>query len=162
MIFRAKNGAGIIEKIEIDEAEVMELYPAVNHALVIVKMEGDYLLGWHKWRSDWETFGGLIEDGESLRECIERECEEELGIRDINFEYLGVVHYKMPPGYWVKEWHEEYGGLYGITLPRKLLAAMEKNRSDVDEIGEIAFYSDLKGRGEVIDEINEKLLEFYV
>ena len=98
MIFRAKNGAEILEKIKIDEAEVMKLYPAVNHALVIVKMEGDYLLGWHKWRSDWETFGGLIEDGESLRECIKRECEEELGIRGINFEYLGVVHYKMPPG----------------------------------------------------------------
>lgn len=66
MIFRAGNGAEIIERIQIDEAEAVYKYPAVNHALVIVKMEGDYLLGWHKWRNDWETFGGLIEDGESL------------------------------------------------------------------------------------------------
>lgn len=128
---------------------------------VIVKIEGDYLLGWHKWRSDWETFGGLIEEGECLRECIARECEEELGIREIPFDYLGIVHYKMPPGYWVKEWHEEYGGLYGITLPRKALAVIERKRQDREEIGEIAFYSDIKERGEIIDEINEKLLEFY-
>lgn len=162
MIFRAGNGAEILERIQIDEAEAMYQYPAVNHALVIVKMEGDYLLGWHKWRNDWETFGGLIEDGEGLRECIHRECEEELGLKDINFEYLGVVHYHMPPNYWVKEWHEEYGGLYGVTLPGKLLAVIERNRSDREEIGEIAFYSDIKERGENIDEINEKLLSFYI
>lgn len=162
MIFRAGNGAEIIERIQIDEAEAVYKYPAVNHALVIVKMEGDYLLGWHKWRNDWETFGGLIEDGENLRECINRECEEELGLKDINLEYLGVVHYNMPPNYWVKEWHEEYGGLYGITLPGKLLAVIERNRSDREEIGEIAFYSDIKERGEIIDEINEKLLSFYI
>lgn len=98
-----------------------------------MKIEDDYLLGWHKWRSDWEIFGGLIEAGESLSDCIARECEEELGINNVNFEYLGIVHYNMPFGYWVKDWHEEYGGLY----------------------------SELKAREENIDEINEKLLEFY-
>lgn len=162
MIFRAKNGAEIIERIQIDEDEALNKYPAISHALIIVKIETDYLMGWHKYRNDWETFGGLIETGETLRECINRECEEELGIKNINFEYLGVVHYNMPPNYWAKEWHEEYGGLYGITLPRQQLAIIEQNRLDKDEIGEIAFYSDIKARGEIIDEINEKLLEFYI
>lgn len=161
MIFRAANGAEIIERIQIGEAEAGKRFSAINHALLIVKIEDDYLLGWHRWRSDWETFGGLIEEGEALRECIARECEEELGLTDVNFEYLGIVHYKMPPGYWVKEWHEEYGGLYGITLPREALAVIEQKRQDREEIGEIALYSDLKEREENIDEINEKLLEFY-
>ena len=161
VIFRAKNGAEIIERLQISEAEAMNKFTNINHALVIVKIEDDYLLGWHKWRSDWETFGGLIEDGESLRQCISRECEEELGIKVENFEYLGIVHYYMPPDYWVKEWHEEYGGLYGVTLPAQALAVIEQKRQDKDEIGEIAFYSDIKERGEIIDEINEKLLEFY-
>ncbi len=67
----------------------------------------------------------------------------------------------MPPGYWIKEWHEEYGGLYGVTLPREALATIEQKRIDKDEIGEIAFYSDIKERGEKIDEINERLLAFY-
>jgi 8-oxo-dGTP diphosphatase len=162
MIFKARNGAEIIEKINIDEENAVRRFPALNHALVVVKMDDDYLLGWHKWRNDWETFGGLMEEGESLRECIERECEEELGVKGLEFEYLGIIHYYMPPGYWVKEWHEEYGGLYGITLHQNMIPIMEKKRQDKDEIGEIALLSDLKKRKENIDEINEKLLEFYL
>ena len=66
-----------------------------------------------------DKFLSILEEGEGLRECITRECEEELGITGIEFEYLGTVHYYMPPNYWVKDWHEEYGGLYGITLSRE-------------------------------------------
>ena len=161
MIFKAKNGAEIIEKIVVSEEEALVRFPDINHALVVVKIEDDSLLGYHKWRDDWETFGGLIEEGENLRECIKRECEEELGITDVDFEYLGIVHYYMPPGYWVKEWHHEYGGLYGITLSREALPMIEEKRRDKDEIGEIELYSKLKEREEKIDEINEKLLEFY-
>ena len=161
MIFKAKNGAEIIEKLNISEDEALQSLPNLNHALVIVKIDDDYLLGYHKWRDDWETFGGLIEDGESLRECIERECEEELGIRDMDFKYLGIVHYYMPPDYWNREWHEEYGGLYGITLSKEMIEIIEKSRLDKDEIGEIGLYSELKARGKKIDEINERLLEFF-
>jgi 8-oxo-dGTP diphosphatase len=162
MIFKSKNGAEIIEKIDVSEDTAVKKFPVLNHALVIVKIDNDYLLGWHKWRSDWETFGGLLEEGENLRECIARECEEELGLKDIQFEYLGVVHYYMPPDYWVKEWHEEYGGLYGVTLSKNVIPLIEQKRKDKDEIGEIALLSDLKKREENIDEINEKLLEFYL
>lgn len=63
MIFRASNGAEILDKIEIDEEKALIQYPSINHALVIVKCEDDYLLGYHKWRDDWETFGGLREEG---------------------------------------------------------------------------------------------------
>ncbi len=161
MIFKAKNGAQIIEKLNISEDEAIQTLPNLNHALVIVKIENDYLLGYHKWRDDWETFGGLIEKNESLRECIERECEEELGINNIDFKYMGVVHYYMPPDYWNKEWHEEYGGLYGITLSKEMIEIIEKSRLDKDEIGEIGLYSELKACGKNIDEINERLLEFF-
>ncbi len=162
MIFKATNGAKILEKIEISEADAMQaFYPTLNHALVIVKVEDDYLLGYHKWRDDWETFGGLIEKGESLPECIKREVEEELGLRDVEFTYLGIVRFYMPPDFWNQEWHEEYGGLYGMTLSKDMLQIIGELRQDKDEIGEIEFYSKLKQRKEKIDEINEKLLEFY-
>lgn len=161
MIFKAKNGAEIVERIYEDEVEALDKFADLNHALVIVKIEEDYLLGYHKWRDDWETFGGLLEEGENLRECIVRECEEELGITGIEFKYLGIVHYYMPPDYWNSEWHEEYGGLYGITLPGEYLQIIEGQRRDRDEIGAIGLYSELKTRAERIDEINEKLLEFY-
>lgn len=161
MIFKAKNGAEIVERIYEDEVEALDKFADLNHALVIVKIDEDYLLGYHKWRDDWETFGGLLEEGENLRECIVRECEEELGITGVEFEYLGIVHYYMPPDYWNSEWHEEYGGLYGITLPGKYLQIIEGQRRDRDEIGAIGLYSELKTRAERIDQINEKLLEFY-
>ena len=158
MIFRASNGAEILDKIEIDEEEALIQYPSINHALVIVKCEDDYLLGYHKWRDDWETFGGLREEGEGIRECIVRETEEELGLKNVNFEYLGIVHYNMPPGYWNKEWHEEYGGLYGFVIEKEII---DQCRKDKDEIGKIAFLSELKRRREKIDEINEALLRFF-
>ena len=125
MIFRASNGVEILDKIEIDEEEALIQYPSINHALVIVKCEDDYLLGYHNWRDDWETFGGLREEGEGIRECIVRETEEELGLKNVNFEYLGIVHYNMPPGYWNKEWHEEYGGLYGFVIEKEMLEIIE-------------------------------------
>ena len=161
MIFKAKNGAQIVERIYENEDEAIEKLINLNHVLVIVKIEDDYLLGYHNWRNEWETFGGISEEGEGLRECIARECEEELGIIGIEFEYLGIVHYYMPPNYWVKDWHEEYGGLYGITLSREYMQIIEEKRHDKDEIGAIGLYSELKARAENIDEINEKLLEFY-
>ena len=162
MIFKATNGAQILEKIEISEADAMQaFYPTLNHALVIVKIDDDYLLGFHKWRDDWETFGGLIEEGESLPECIKREIEEELGLTDVEPTYLGIVHYLCPPDYWNEDWHEEYGGLYGMALTRDNLQDIEELRRDKDEIGEIEFYSKLKQQKAKVDEINEKLLEFY-
>ena len=161
MIFRASNGAEILDKIEIDEEEALIQYSSINHALVIVKCEDDYLLGYHKWRDDWETFGGLREEGEGIRECIVRETEEELGLKNVNFEYLGIVHYNMPPGYWNKEWHEEYGGLYGFVIEKEMLEIIDQCRKDKDEIGKIAYLSELKRRREKIDEINEALLRFF-
>lgn len=45
MIFKAGNGAQIIDKIMINEDEALREYPFINHALVIVKSEDDYLFG---------------------------------------------------------------------------------------------------------------------
>lgn len=54
-------------------------------------------MGWNKWRQDWEIFGGCREDNETLRECIMRECSEELGLTNVDFQYLGLMYYKMAP-----------------------------------------------------------------
>lgn len=70
MIFKAQNGAEIIEKINIDENEAIGKFPNLNYALVVVKIEEDYLLGWHKWRNDWETFGGRVEVGKVLANVL--------------------------------------------------------------------------------------------
>ena len=66
----------------------------------------------------------------------------------------------MAPGYFNPEWHYEYGGLYGISLPIEYMEVINKYRTDKEEVEKLAFYSDLKGK-EKIAPIDEKLLEYW-
>lgn len=100
------------------------------------------------------------EDGESLRECMDRECLEELGLSGLDWTFLGLMHRRMAPDYFDPEWHYEYGGIYGVTLPVETLDTIERNRTDREEIDKLTFYSEVKGK-EKIAAIDEKLLEFW-
>jgi len=159
MLVKDSRGNELLEVLRVSEEEAMKNYCPVNHALLVVKIGEDYLLGWNKWRQDWEIFGGCMEEGENLRECIIREAKEELGLSDVEFTWLGLMHDKMAPGYFNPEWHEEYGGLYGVTLSMEMYAEIEKCREDKDEIEKLAFYSQVKD--ECVAPIDEKLLEFW-
>ena len=160
MIIKDIKGNELLEVIKVEEAQAMDLYQPVNHALVVVKIGDEYLLGWNKWRKDWEIFGGCMEEGESLRECIEREAFEEIGLRNVEYTFLGLMHFKMAPGYFNPEWHEEYGGLYGITLPSEALEEIEKYRTDKEEVEKLVFYREMKGK-EAIAAIDEVLLGYW-
>lgn len=160
MIVKDSVGNELLAVIDVPEETAEKQYSPVTHALLVVKIGEEYLLGWNRWRQDWEIFGGCKEDGESLRECIEREAEEELGIKETEYTYLGLMHYKMAPGYFNPEWHEEYGALYGVTLRSEMLKEIEAKRADKEEIERLAFYSQVKGK-EKIAEIDEALLQFW-
>lgn len=161
MIVVDAKGNELLDIIDASEESADNQYTPINHCLVVVKIENDYLMGWNKWRQDWEIFGGCRENNETLRACIIRECEEELGLTNVEFSYLGLMHYKMAPGYFNPEWHYEYGGLYGITLPKEYLEYIEKHRTDKEEVEKLAFYSEIKGK-ETIAPIDEKLLEYWM
>lgn len=160
MIVMDDKGNEFIEIINTAEENADKEYKTINHCLAVVKIGNDYLMGWNRWRQDWEIFGGCREENETMRECIMRECEEELGLRNVDFEYLGLMYYKMAPGYFNPEWHNEYGGLYGITLPEEYLQIIEKNRTDKEEVERLAFYTKIKGK-EKIAPIDEKLLDYW-
>ena len=160
MIVVDAKGNELIDIINVEEENADKQYKPITHCLAVVRIEDDYLMGWNKWRQDWEIFGGCRESKESIRECIVRECKEELGLSNVGFEYLGLIYYKMAPGYFNPEWHYEYGGLYGITLPKEYLRIIEKSRTDKEEVEKLAFYSDIKGK-ENIALIDEKLLEYW-
>ena len=160
MIVADARGNELLEIINISEENADKEYEPINHCFIVVKIGNDYLMGWNKWRKDWEIFGGCREDNETLRECIVRECEEELGLKNLDFEYLGLMYYKMAPGYFNPEWHYEYGGLYGITLPEEYLQIIENYRTDKEEVESLAFYSEIKGKEEMAP-IDEKLLEYW-
>ena len=159
MIVKDSVGNELLAIINVSEEQAEKQYSPVTHALLVVKIGEEYLLGWNRWRQDWEIFGGCKEEGETLRECIIREAEEELGLKNVEYTYLGLMHYKMAPGYFNPEWHEEYGGLYGVTLPREKYEEIEKCREDKEEIEKLAFYSQVKD--ECVASIDEKLLEFW-
>ena len=160
MIVVDGKGNELLDIINVNETDAVEKYEPINHCLVVVKIGDDYLMGWNNWRKDWEIFGGCREKNETLRECITRECKEELGLDNIDFKYLGLMYYRMAPGYFNPEWHEEYGGLYGITLPKEYLPMIEEYRNDKEEIEKLAFYSHIKGKEEIAV-IDEKLLGYW-
>lgn len=158
MIIRDSAGNELLAIIDVSEETAEQQYCPVTHALLVVKIGEEYLLGWNRWRQDWEIFGGCKEEGETLWECIVREAEEELGIKDVEYTYLGLMHYKMAPGYFNPEWHEEYGALYGVTLSEEMLEEIEANRADKEEIEKLSFYSQVRGK-EKVAEIDEALLQ---
>ena len=160
MLIKDVKGNELLDLFKVDELQADNEYSPITHCLAVVKVGGDYLLGWNKYRQEWEIFGGCREDGESIRECINRECEEELGIKGREFSYLGIMSFKLAPGYFNPEWHHEFGGLYGISLPVEAMQDIEAHRTDKEEVEKLAFYSDVNDK-EPIAPIDEYLLRFW-
>lgn len=153
------NGNVFVSFERTDETELSE-NPMLTHCLAVVKLDGDYLLGRNKWRGRYEIFGGCTERGETARECIIRECGEELGLNGIEPVYLGAMKFLMKPDFFSPNERTEYGGLYGITLHGMSVSDICEQIRDKEEIVELALYSRIKGI-EPIAEIDEKLLEYY-
>lgn len=160
MLVKTENGSELLEMVQVSECEAGKLYSPINCSLGIVKIGDEYLMGWNKWRQDWEIFGGCREMGETVRACMEREGLEELGLSNLDWTFLGLMHCKMAPDYFNPEWHYEYGGIFGVSLPQEYLEIIERDRKDREEIERLAFYSEVKGK-EKIAVIDEKLLDYW-
>ena len=85
MLIKDLKGNELLDVLNPQEDKADAECPPITHCLAVVKVGGDYLLGWNKYRQEWEIFGGCREENETIRECVERECEEELGIKDGDF-----------------------------------------------------------------------------
>ncbi|MBR2548963.1 MAG: NUDIX domain-containing protein [Clostridiales bacterium] len=140
--------------------ETLSNDPLFTHCLAVVKVGDEYLLGRNKWRNRFEIFGGCAEKGETARECIVRECNEELGFDVSDITYIGAMKILLKPDYFSKEERIELGGLYGISLPDMNVDSLFGMIKDKDEITQIALYSKIKDN-EPIALIDEKLLSFY-
>lgn len=159
-ICKDQDGNLLVSIDEVDE-EALSKDPLFTHCLAVVKIGNDYLLNRNKWRNRYEIFGGCIEKGESARECIVRECCEELGFISSDMTYLGAMKFLLKPDYFSKIERIELGGLYGITLPGTAsLNDLYKSVADKEEITNLALYSQIKGK-EPIALIDEKLLGYY-
>lgn len=160
MILKDSKGNELVEIIDIDEALAMTAYAPVTHCLAVVMIGRDYLLGWNRWRKEWEIFGGCMESGETMREAIAREIMEEIGISDAHIDYIGLMHLNLVPDYFSTQRRREYGGLYGIKLQSGDLDKIERYRLDREEIEKVALLRDI-GADEKIAEIDRELLSYY-
>ncbi|MDE6221359.1 MAG: NUDIX domain-containing protein [Lachnospiraceae bacterium] len=160
MMIKDSRGNELVEILAIDENAVIGQYAPVTHCLAVVIVGSDYLLGWNRWRKDWETFGGCMEEGETMRACVVRECLEEIGLSDLPLEYIGLMHLNMVPDYFSNEFRVEYGGLYGVRLQPEDLQKIETYRSDREEIERVALLKDIPAK-ERIAEIDRELLNYY-
>ena len=151
-------GNKLLEFIEIKEDAATEYLP-ITVCLLVVKIGDDYLRGFNHWRKCWEIFGGCPEEGETMREAMLREAKEELGI-DCTPKWLGVARFELQPDYFSNTVREEYGAIFGISLPVESLDKIEKLRIDREEIEKIALLSKISS-DEEIRELDRKLTEFY-
>ncbi|WP_164545596.1 NUDIX domain-containing protein [Paenibacillus albus] len=138
--------------IQEQELEGFDFDAPLTHALLVVRYEGKYLMMFNKWSQYWELPGGVIEAGESARECAIRELYEETNqiVSDLTFK--GLMKFDLQPSFHGPE-RTEYGALFYAELgaPRDFV--------ENDEAAKIIWWD---GRSEIgdIDEIDRKLLEF--
>ena len=155
------NDGNVFISFENLNEKLLSESPLLTHCLAVVKIGNDFLLGWNKWRNRYEIFGGCIEKGETARDCIIRECTEELGLVSFDITYLGVMKFLMKPDYFSPNERIEIGGLYGISLPNRNIDDIYGMIKDKEEITKLALYSQVKNK-EPIALIDEQLLEYYL
>ncbi|MBD2848685.1 NUDIX domain-containing protein [Paenibacillus sp. IB182496] len=134
-------------KTKEDQFDNIDINP-ITHALVVAKNKDGFLLLFNSWKKNWELPGGMIEAGETLRDCAEREMFEETNQIPERIEFRGLMKFTLKSG------KVEYGGLFSadIELERPFL----KN----DEANKIIFWDGTTEIG-YIDEIDKELLKYY-
>ena len=128
----------------------------LTHALIVAEYQGKYLFLYSKWNRCWELPGGVIEEGETARQCALRELREETNqlLADGDVSFLGLMKFRLQPSYHGPE-RTEYGALFAGRIRR--LEAFTEN----DEAASIMLWDGVSDAGEEqIAEIDKKLLDY--
>lgn len=135
---------------EISEEEaVQEKWFPITHALVVAKNRDGYLFMFNRWKNHWEVAGGMLEEGESLRQCALRELLEETNQIPSRMWFRGLMKFHLRNG------KTEYGGLFCAYIDET--RPFQSN----EEAGEIVFWD---GKEEIgyVDEIDRTLIRYYL
>lgn len=141
-----------ITAIQEEGLQQVALDAPLTHSLIVVKCQGKFLFMYNKWRKSWELPGGVIEPGETPRECVIRELLEETNQRIEKVEFRGLMKFDLQPSYHGPK-RVEYGALFYGELDT--LSEFMEN----DEAGKIILWDGSSDIGE-IEEIDRKLIEF--
>lgn len=97
MLAKNKSGWCLLEYLPIKEEEI-ESYNNVTGAFAIICIQGKYLIGYNRYRKQWEFPAGGIESGETPRQAAERELWEETHQRNNELEFRGLCKIQRPDG----------------------------------------------------------------
>ncbi len=147
MLATNKSGWIVIEYIDIQEKEISNYHP-VTGAFAIVRVNDLYLIGYNKWRKQWEFPAGGIEVGETPREAAERELFEETHQRNHNLEFRGLFKIMRPNG------RVKYQAIY-LGTQEELVPFI---KTEEDEMEQIRLW-DLKQDIGYVDECDLKMVE---
>jgi 8-oxo-dGTP diphosphatase len=154
MLIQDQKGNQLVELIALPEAQLSQLAP-LTHALVVARRGGSLnLLVFNRDRQYWELAGGLIDAGETPRECAARELLEETGLRcdPDSLRLIGAAKFLLQPSRFHAEIHVEYGAVYAADIDQPL--AFVAN----DEIAKVCWWDGTEAIG-TISVIDQKLIE---
>jgi 8-oxo-dGTP diphosphatase len=72
-----QQGYRLLAIVRGDEDDLERQCKPITAALVIAKCGSKFLLGFNRYRNQWEAPAGRIEEGETARACAARELHEE-------------------------------------------------------------------------------------
>jgi 8-oxo-dGTP diphosphatase len=96
-------------------------------AVLIARTPAGIALVFNRWRKVWELPGGLIDAGETARDCAVREFREETGGEAGDTEWLGLVE--------VNDGSTHFGAVYRCT------ARFVPETFESEETGGLAFWN---------------------
>lgn len=147
MLAKNKNGWTLLEYLSIPENEISNYCP-ITGAFAIIEVNGRYLIGFNKWRKQWEFPAGGIDAGETPREAAERELFEETHQINHNLEFRGLFKIMRPNG------KVKYQAVY-LGTQEELIPFIQ---TEEDEMEQIMLW-DLKRDIGYVDECDLKMVE---
>jgi len=147
VITKNKCGYELLEYIPCNEQEIIN-YENVTGAVIVVKVNDEFLIGFNNWRKQWEMPAGRIEKGESARQAAIRELLEETHQKVENIEFKGLFKKKRPNGEIV------YMAIF-LCVKDGIVPFVKKEDDEMDEIK----LWDLKEDIGYVDEIDLKIIK---
>jgi len=111
----------------------------VTTAFVIVESDKGFMLLYNKYRRLWELAGGVIEQGESSRDCVIRECREESNQEISDLRFVGLAKLLMGKNEYRENDSVEFSAVYHAFLDK------ENPFAENDEIKELRWWKPVGG-----------------
>ncbi len=148
------KGNELLELASVSENEIysLTLEAPITHALVIVAYRDRILLMFNKYNQCRELPGGVIETGETPRQCAVRELHEETNQTAKEILFKGLMKLHLQPSFHGPE-RIEFGTLYTVQLDT--ITDFQEN----EEAGQIVWWDRISEIG-YINEIDKKLTEY--